>query len=66
MNNGARSQRALIKDTSLEVDRDMFELVVLAQVSLTKAVLPHFIQRKQGHIVVTSSIAGKVGESQET
>ena len=61
VNNGARSQRALIVDTSIEVDQDMFELVVLAQISLTKAVLPHFIQQQRGHVVVTSSLAGKLG-----
>lgn len=61
VNNGARSQRAWIKDTDTKVDKEMFELVVLAQISLTKAVLPHWMDRKKGHVVVTSSIAGKVG-----
>lgn len=61
VNNGARSQRAWIKDTPLAVDKEIIDLLVLSQVSLTKAVLPHWIERKQGHVVVTSSGSGKIG-----
>nr|KAG5695186.1 hypothetical protein BaRGS_018308 [Batillaria attramentaria] len=39
----------------------MLETNVLGVLSLTKCVLPHMMQRKAGHIVVMSSIAGKVG-----
>ena len=62
VNNGGRSQRALIEDTDLAVDRAMIELNTLGTISLTKAVLPHFKKRKSGHVVVTSSVAGKMGE----
>ena len=36
-------------------------LNVLGPMSITKQVLPHMLQRRQGHIVVTSSVAGKLG-----
>lgn len=61
INNAGRSQRALWVETDLEVDRQMLELNVLSVLSLTKVVLPHMIERKQGHIVCMSSIAGKMG-----
>ena len=49
-------------DTDLDVDRQMFDLNVLSMLSLTKLVLPHMLERKQGHIVAMSSIAGKMGK----
>ena len=49
-------------DTELAVDREMIELNTVAPISLTKCVLPHMMARRQGHIVVTSSIAGKFGD----
>ncbi|XP_048733857.2 dehydrogenase/reductase SDR family member 7-like [Ostrea edulis] len=62
VNNAGRSQRALFEETSLDVDRGVLELNVLGVLSLTKQVLPHMLQRKEGHIVVNSSIAGKVSD----
>ena len=61
VNNGARDQRAWIKDTPVEVDRDIINILVMAQISLTKAVLPHFLEQKAGHFVLTSSGSGKLG-----
>jgi len=61
VNNAGRSQRAFVIDTDLAIDREMIELNVIAPLSLTKCVLPHMITRKQGRIVITSSIAGKIG-----
>ena len=64
VNNGGRTQRGLILETTgISVNQAMFQLNVLGTISLTKAVLPHMVERNQGHIVVTSSIAGKVGKS---
>jgi len=63
VNNAGRSQRAWIIDTELAVDREMIELNTVAPISLTKCVLPHMTARKQGHIVITSSIAGKIGDN---
>jgi short-subunit dehydrogenase len=61
VNNGGISQRSFAKDTSIEVDKRIMEINYTGTVALTKAVLPHFIERKQGHIVVTTSIVGKIG-----
>lgn len=60
MNNAGRSQRALFEETSLDIDREVIELNVLGVLSLTKQVLPHMLERKEGHIAVMSSIAGKL------
>lgn len=46
----------------MEVDREVLEINTLSPISLTKAVLPHFIERKAGHVVYTSSVAGKIGK----
>jgi short-subunit dehydrogenase len=61
VNNGGVSQRSLIKETSTEVDRKLMEVNYFGAVSLTKYLLPHFIQRRQGHYVVVSSLTGKFG-----
>ncbi len=60
-NNAGISQRSLIKDTPLEIDRKVMELDYFSQVALTKKVLPIFIQQNCGHVVVISSVAGKYG-----
>lgn len=59
-NNGGISQRSLVKDTSIDVDKRIMDINYLGTVALTKAVLPHFIQKNCGHFVVTTSIVGKV------
>ncbi|EDO43014.1 predicted protein [Nematostella vectensis] len=67
INNSGRSQRGLAVETpGIEVEKAMLDLNFLAVVSLTKAVLPHMIERKNGHIVVTSSVAGKIGAPMST
>lgn len=62
MNNAGRAQKALVEKTALEVDRALFDLNVVGFISLTKAVLPHMIERHEGQIMVVSSIAGKIGK----
>ena len=62
MNNGGRSQRALATETSLDVQRSLLELNVLGTISLTQAVIKHMHVRKDGMIVVVSSVAGKLGK----
>ena len=47
-------------DTSIDVDKRIMDINYLGTVALTKAILPHFIQKNCGHIVVTTSIVGKV------
>ncbi|XP_063146531.1 dehydrogenase/reductase SDR family member 7 [Candoia aspera] len=61
VNNGGRSQRSLFVDTSVEVYKAIMELNYLGTVSLTKFVLDHMIQRKQGKIVTMSSVMGVMG-----
>jgi len=61
VNNGGVSQRSKTIETVIEVDRKIMEINYFGTVALTKAVLPSMIARKQGHIVVNSSITGKVG-----
>ncbi|XP_074092034.1 dehydrogenase/reductase SDR family member 7-like isoform X1 [Macrotis lagotis] len=58
VNNGGRSQRSLFEDTNLDVYKAIMELNFLGTISLTKCVLPHMIERKQGKIVTVSSILG--------
>ena len=61
VNNGGISQRSYAKDTLIDVDKRIMEVNYTGTVALTKAVLTHFIERQQGHFVVTTSIVGKIG-----
>lgn len=61
VNNGGISQRSLVKDTHVLVDKRIMDINYLGTVALTKAILPHFIENKNGHFVVTTSIVGKIG-----
>jgi len=66
VNNGGISQRALVKDTRLEVDRRLMEVNFFGTVALTKAVLPSMLKAKSGHVVVISSVMGKIGTPQRS
>jgi dehydrogenase/reductase SDR family protein 7B len=61
LHNGGISQRSLIKETGLDVDRKLMEVNFFGTVALTKALLPHFISRKAGHFAVISSLVGMFG-----
>ncbi|KAG8511705.1 Dehydrogenase/reductase SDR family member 7, partial [Galemys pyrenaicus] len=58
VNNGGRSQRSLCAETNLDVYKELIEINYLGTVSLTKCVLPHMIERKQGKIVTVNSLMG--------
>jgi short-subunit dehydrogenase len=60
-NNAGISSRALAVESPLEIDRKVMEIDYFSVVALTKAVLPFMIKQKSGHIVVTSSVVGKIG-----
>jgi short-subunit dehydrogenase len=60
-NSGGVSQRSEAWETDLDVDRKIMEVNYFGNIALTKAVLPYMQKQKSGHIVVTSSIAGKFG-----
>jgi short-subunit dehydrogenase len=59
INNGGISQRSLIKDTDFSVYKRLVDIDYLGTVALTKALLPHFIERKSGHYAVVTSLMGK-------
>jgi len=61
VNNAGISQRSLARETLLDVDRRVMEVDFFGPVALTKAVLPRLIEQQSGHLVVTSSVAGKYG-----
>ena len=61
LNNAGISQRALAKDTLIEVDRQLMEVNYFGTISLTKHALQHMIPAKSGTIAVISSIVGKFG-----
>lgn len=61
INNGGISQRSLIAETVLDVDRRLMEVNYFGAIALTKYLLPHFLKRKEGHVVVVSSVTGKFG-----
>ena len=61
INNAGISQRGLAIDTTMETYRKLFDVDVFGQIALTKAVLPIMIDRGRGHIVITASVAGKIG-----
>jgi short-subunit dehydrogenase len=61
INNGGISQRSLVADTDLSVDRRIMEVNYFGAIALTKYLLPHFVARKQGHFVNISSLTGKFG-----
>jgi short-subunit dehydrogenase len=61
VNNGGLGQRSLINETSLQVDRQLMEVNYFGTIALTKYLLPHFINRKEGHVVTITSLTGKFG-----
>ncbi|XP_037666309.1 dehydrogenase/reductase SDR family member 7B isoform X2 [Choloepus didactylus] len=60
INNAGISYRGAITETTADVDKRVMETNYFGPVALTKALLPPMIRRRQGHIVVISSIQGKV------
>lgn len=61
INNAGVSQRSLTIDTDIRVDRSIMELDYFAVITLTKALLPQFVKRRSGHIIVISSVSGLMG-----
>ncbi|GBN45307.1 Dehydrogenase/reductase SDR family member 7 [Araneus ventricosus] len=61
VNNAGIAHRAKFADIDIALDRQLFSVNVFGVVNLTRRVLKHFLERKKGHIVVTSSITGKLG-----
>jgi dehydrogenase/reductase SDR family protein 7B len=61
VNNAGISQRSLAVDTAPEVYRTLLETDLLAPIWLTQLVLPLMAERRAGHIVAVSSVAGRIG-----
>lgn len=61
VHNGGISQRAFVAETGIAVHREVMELNYFSYIILTKALLPHFMERGSGYFVVTSSVMGKIG-----
>ena len=61
INNGGISQRSLAKETNIKVDKKIMEVNYFGTVALTKAILPHFLENKNGHIIVITSVVGRIG-----
>jgi short-subunit dehydrogenase len=59
--NGGISQRSLVNETPLTIDRRLMEINYFGNIAITKAVLPFMVKQQSGHIVVVSSIVGKFG-----
>lgn len=60
VNCAGRSQSARFQDISMEVHKAMFDLNVFSHVHLTQTVIPHWLERRSGHVVVISSVASKI------
>jgi short-subunit dehydrogenase len=61
INNGGISQRSLAIDTDIIIDTRIFKTNNFGTVALTKALLPYFVARKTGQIVVVTRVIGKIG-----
>lgn len=61
INNAGVSQRSLINDTGMDVYKRLMDINYLGTVTLTKALLPYFNNKKSGKFVVVTSVMGKFG-----
>jgi short-subunit dehydrogenase len=59
--NAGITQRSLTRDTGASVYRRLMEVNFFGPEALARAVLPSMLEKKSGHMVVISSIAGKFG-----
>jgi NAD(P)-dependent dehydrogenase (short-subunit alcohol dehydrogenase family) len=61
VNNAGYGYVCPVEDTSLADFRAQIETNLFGVIIMTKAVLPYFRERRAGHIIQVSSIAGRVG-----
>lgn len=55
------SQRSLVLDTPVEIDRRIMEINFFGVITLVKAVLPHMVSHGGGQLAIASSMVGKFG-----
>ncbi|OCT61424.1 dehydrogenase/reductase SDR family member 7B isoform X2 [Xenopus laevis] len=60
INNAGISYRGTILDTKVSVDRMVMDTNYFGPVALTKAFIPSMIKNRRGHVVVISSVQGKI------
>ncbi|MFM2044827.1 MAG: hypothetical protein RLY86_3403 [Pseudomonadota bacterium] len=60
-NNAGISQRSLVAETGIAVDQRLMQVNYFGTVAVTKALLPHLMQRGTGRIVSVTSVVGKLG-----
>ncbi|HXH18039.1 MAG TPA: SDR family oxidoreductase [Chitinophagales bacterium] len=65
-NNAGISQRALAKDTKIEVYEKIMSVNFMGAVAMTLAVLPYMLRQKSGHIATVTSLTGKFGTQLRT
>ena len=58
--NAGIGQRGSVAETSPDVERNLMEVNFFGQTEVLHAVLPHFLERNAGQVVVISSIMGKL------
>ena len=61
VNNGGCGNVCPVEDTSLAAFRAQIETNLFGAIIMTKAALPYFRERRAGHIIQITSIAGRVG-----
>uniref|UniRef100_A0AAY5L6V8 Dehydrogenase/reductase SDR family member 7B n=1 Tax=Esox lucius TaxID=8010 RepID=A0AAY5L6V8_ESOLU len=60
INNAGISYRGNILDTHISVQRNVMDTNYFGPIALTQALLPSMVRRHSGHIVVISSVQGKI------
>lgn len=61
IHNAGISQRSLAEETPFQEEKRLIDLNLMGTIALTKSILPCFLQRHAGHIVVVTSVMGKIG-----
>jgi NAD(P)-dependent dehydrogenase (short-subunit alcohol dehydrogenase family) len=61
VNNAGYGNVGPVEDTSMADLRAQIETNLFGVIIMTKAVIPHFRERKAGHIIQVTSIAGRIG-----
>jgi len=61
INNAGVSQRSLVSESPISLDRRLMEINYFGIVDITKRMLPSMLGQGHGHIAVTSSPVGKFG-----
>jgi len=61
INNAGFGLFEYVQDMSMDRFEQLMEVNYYAVVRCTKAVLPHMLREKQGHIINVASVAGKIG-----